>query len=308
MAIKVPIPIGYASKVYARSLCRLGCPLELRSAGGWIMERTISGTVRRDAMGCYPIFACTNWKGISGDLERLRRELVAVSLVSDPFGDYDESLLRDVFPDLMRPFKQHYVVDLHSDWMGQLPESHRRNIRRAGKAVDVLQCERPGDWLNCWTGLYDNLIVRHSIRGPATFSHEGFSVMLGVPGLVAFRAEINGMTLGMILWIMQGKVGYYHLAAYSDDGYEARVSFALFSHSLKWLCGQGMDFACLGAGAGVDEKETGLNRFKSGWATGTRTAYLCGRVLNREAYNSITMAAGKTGVDYFPAYRQGEFG
>jgi hypothetical protein len=51
-----------------------------------------------------------------------------------------------------------------------------------------------------------------------------------------------------------------------------------------------------------------LSRFKRGWATGTRTAYFCGRIFDRANYREITRASGCMATDYFPAYRQGEFG
>jgi hypothetical protein len=54
--------------------------------------------------------------------------------------------------------------------------------------------------------------------------------------------------------------------------------------------------------------DDGLSRFKRGWATGTRTAYLCGRVLDRREYERMVRAAGAGTTAYFPAYRTGEFG
>ena len=44
-------------------------------------------------------------------------------------------------------------------------------------------------------------------------------------------------------------------------------------------------------------------RFKRGWATGTRTAHFCGRVLDPERYAQL---AGAAATSYFPAYRAGE--
>jgi len=36
---------------------------------------------------------------------------VCLSLVTDPFGDYDEAYLRQCFPDVVIEFKQHFIVD-----------------------------------------------------------------------------------------------------------------------------------------------------------------------------------------------------
>ena len=69
-----------------------------------------------------------------------------------------------------------------------------------------------------------------------------------------------------------------------------------------------MSWLDLGGGAGTSEGGSldGLRRFKAGWATGTRQTFLCGRVLQQDAYDSLSAerTAGKT--TYFPAYREGE--
>jgi hypothetical protein len=68
---------------------------------------------------------------------------------------------------------------------------------------------------------------------------------------------------------------------------------------LRWLN--------LGAGAGVEERETdGLTRFKAGWTTHTRTAYLCRHVINEAAYAELCGSRRQTSADFFPAYRAEE--
>jgi hypothetical protein len=112
----------------------------------------------------------------------------------------------------------------------------------------------------------------------------------------------------MLLWYVQGKVSYYHLGAYSDLGYELRASFALFSHSVEYFVQHGFEWLNLGAGAGVGlDTDSGLGRFKQGWSTGTRTAYLCGRVFDPKKYEELVMARNTPPTAYFPAYRVGEF-
>jgi hypothetical protein len=53
--------VGYAHPAYATSLAEFGRPHELIQSSGWILERAVPGTDVRDAMGCYPIFACRDW-------------------------------------------------------------------------------------------------------------------------------------------------------------------------------------------------------------------------------------------------------
>ena len=52
----------------------------------------------------------------------------------------------------------------------------------------------------------------------------------------------------------------------------------------------------------------GLREFKRGWSTGTRPAYLCGRILQPQRYAELAEERGPGERSYFPAYRAGEFG
>ena len=121
-----------------------------------------------------------------------------------------------------------------------------------------------------------------------------------------FRAVHQGVSVGMTLWYIQGEVGYYHLAAYSDVGYALRASFALFAGAIEYFATR-LRWLNLGAGAGIHSASSdGLTRFKRGWATGTRTAYLCGRICDPARYAEVVQARGVSGADYFPLYRKGE--
>jgi hypothetical protein len=110
---------------------------------------------------------------------------------------------------------------------------------------------------------------------------------------VAVRAERDGETVGMALWLEDAPNAYYHLAAYSPAGYEVSTSYALFAVAFERLRELGVRYVELG-GAERD----GLTRFKRGWATEERVAHLCGRVLDRAAYDRLAR-----GSDWFPAYR-----
>ena len=136
--------------------------------------------------------------------------------------------------------------------------------------------------LSDWLDLYGNLIKRHNISGLQAFSRESFAKQLIVPGIRIFKAAYAGATVGMIWWYEQGNRSYYHLAAYSDIGYELGASFALFDHSIKYFAQRGFQWLSLGADPGLENgAESGLRRFKAGWSTGTRTAYFCGRVFDQ---------------------------
>lgn len=298
---------GYTHADYAASLMEFGAPRLLPACDGWILERPIAGSPARDAMGCYPLFACRDWSQLPADTEALNEDLVSVVLVTDPFGDYTEESLRHTFSDLVVPFKQHFIVDLTADPETFIHSHHRRNARKALEVISIEKRE-PEDSIDEWTTLYANLVARHEIRGIARFSASSFALQSKVPGAVMLRATHEGQTVGMTWWFVSEGVGYYHLGAYSDAGYELRASFALFWRAIELFKAEGLRWLDLGAGAGVaNDAQDGLSRFKSGWSNATRTAYLCGRILDHGRYAEIVTARGGAPTDYFPAYRKGEF-
>jgi hypothetical protein len=285
----------------------MGEPRHLPRSGGSIIERAIPGTPHRDAMGPYPLFACARWRSLSADLSSLEGELVALSLVADPFGHYTQSELESSF-DRVVPFKEHFVADLSESVEAYADPHHRRNAARAARDLRVERCDDPALVLDDWEALYANLVRRHDVRDVAAFSRTAFAKQLRVPGIVAFQAIRGAEIVGMTLWYVQGDVAYYHLGAYSGAGYDLRASFGLFRAALEDFSKAGLGWAALGAAAGVrPNADGGLARFKRGWSTGTRTAYLCGRVLDPGLYAKLVAARAPGPTDYFPAYRRGEF-
>lgn len=103
---------GYGHRAYAASLAEFGAPRHLQHCDGWILEREIPGTTDRDAMGCYPLFACRDWSRVGQDLAAIDSRFVSLTLVADPFGDHTPELLAECFPDVCKPFKEHCVVNL----------------------------------------------------------------------------------------------------------------------------------------------------------------------------------------------------
>jgi hypothetical protein len=299
---------GYANADYAASLTEFGSPQLLPRCEGWILARSIPGTPYRDAMGCYPLFACRDWSQLPHDIESLDENLVSLVLVTDPFGDYSEETLRLTFKDLVKPFKKHFIIDLTANPESFIHPHHRRNARKTLETISVETCSI-ADSIEEWISLYANLVARHDIRGIARFSNSSFALQAKVPGAVLLRATHEGRTVGMTWWFVCGGIGYYHLGAYSDAGYELRASFGLFSRAIELFRADGLRWLDLGAGAGLaNDAQDGLTRFKRGWSTGTRTAYLCGHILDHSRYSEMLEAKGVAPTDYFPAYRKGEFG
>ena len=133
---------GYSHSLYVRSLEEFGTPRTLPNSRGALLVRSIGDTGFHDAMGTYPMFFCTHWADLSKDFHQTCDDLVSISLVTDPFGDYDVNLLESTF-DKVFHFKDHYVTCLSKPITDIVKKSHRATIRRAQKRVKVRLCENP---------------------------------------------------------------------------------------------------------------------------------------------------------------------
>jgi hypothetical protein len=296
--------IGYASLEYARALACLGAPTMLPAAGAWLLTRQIGDTGLVDAMGCYPFLVCSDWTRLVEDVANLPTRAVSIYSVIDPFSPLGEADLRKTFPDLVKAYKTHYVVDLTLPPLDNLPSHHRRNVRKAERLVEVSVHRQPAELSSEWRGLYHQLVSRHGIRGLTNFPDDSLAAQLTHPDVTCFVARRHGTAVGMLLWMAQGDVAHYHLGAYSDEGYDLCASYALFPSAIRHFAGQGFRWLGLGGGAGlVQDDGDGLAKFKRGWSTGARTAYFCGRINDHAAYRSLCTAYPPSIAGYFPAYR-----
>lgn len=271
------------------------------------MERKVPGFEDRDAMGCYPLFLCDDWRGLKEDLQDLRSELVSLALVTDPLGDYDIPCLQECFRDVVFPFKEHFVVDLYLPVKKTVSKHHQYYARKALERLHVERVQDPSQFLGQWTELFATLISRHNLVGIKAFSNVAFAKQLNIPGIVVFKATAEGTTVGAHLWFVSGDMAYSHLAAFSPLGYDLMCSYALYWYAIEYFS-DGVRWIDIGAGAGTkSDSSDGLSRFKRGWSTGTRMAYFCGRIFDHEKYSGIVAQKGISANDYFPAYRKGEF-
>jgi hypothetical protein len=295
---------GYGHASYAASLAEFGTPRVLPRCNGSLLERPIAGTSSRDAMGCYPLFACADWSGLPADLESIGRDLVSVVLVADPFGNHDPAMLDRVFNRGAMPFKEHQIVAFDTPLEQAVSSHHRRNVKKSLRAVEVERVLQPEARIEDWSHLYGNLVRRHSISGLRAFSKHAFALQLATPGMLAFRAVHAAETVGMALFYVQGEVAYYHLGAYSDEGYTLGAAFAIFWTALNHFA-TAVKYVSLGGDAGIGGDAGGLSRFKRGWATETRIAYLCKHVGDPGRYAELSR--GRPATEFFPAYRDGEY-
>lgn len=299
---------GYGSPGYAASLAEFGAPRELPRSSGWILERPVNGTGYRDAMGCYPLFCCADWSLLEADLAELGGSLVSLAVVTDPFAAVDPDRLKRSFTEVMFPFKEHYVADLSLPLEEIAGRRHRKNARRALREVTVTACDDPARFVDTWTELYGNLVKRHQVTGIQAFSRRAFEAQLSLPGAVVLVAECRGETVGAQVYFQQGDAVHCHLGAVSERGYDLGAFFALDLVSIEYFADRAR-WLNFGGGAGISgDGADGLSLYKKGWATETRTAFFCGRIFDRAAYQSIVRERGIAPTSYFPAYRKGEFG
>lgn len=292
---------GYSSRQYAEAFSQVGKIQHLTSSNSWIIQRDIEATPYKDAMGCYPLFSCSNWDKLAEDFSAFPDDVIAFSMVTDPFSDVDERRLKNLFPDVCKPFKSHFILDLDQEVSKVIKSNHLRNAKKALKKLQISYVSEPLSSLDAWISLYNNLIERHDIKGIARFSHHAFTRQFETPGLRAYQARLDGELVGMVLFYEMGDTVYYHLGAYSEAGYAHRASFGIFLQAIHDFKSRKAKWLNMGSGAGLSESEdNGLVRFKKGWSSDTRIAWFCGKILNHDTY--ARLAADKPST-FFPAYR-----
>jgi hypothetical protein len=176
---------------------------------------------------------------------------------------------------------------------------HRRRIRSAARQVTVDVVTHPAHHAADWVRLYRALQSRHGFSGAPDFSNESLAAQLSLPGVWLVRALRDDLPISMSLWFIDGEQAHYHLGASDAEGYAAHASYATFARAFEVLAANGVRTVDLGGAAGDRDANTGLARFKRDWATGTRMAWLGGRVLDAAGVERLGGARGA----YFPAYR-----
>jgi hypothetical protein len=303
-----PSITGYLHPRYAESLAEFGTPRELPRCGGWILERRVPGFPYKDAMGCYPLFACRDWSQLHADLAELGDDLVSIALVPEPFGRYDRADLEQCFPDRVVPFKDHSVFDLSKSPQLLVSRHHRKCARRALTEMTIEAHPDPPAFLDEFVRLHQTLVARHQITGLRAFSRQAFALQLETPGAVLLRAIHHGENVGATLSFVQGEVGYGHVLALSEKGYELGATYALYWFSLQHFADKVRWYSVGGMPSITSKSTEGLDFFKRGWSPHRRRAYFCGRILNPQRYAEIMQVTAGPATDFFPAYRHGELG
>ncbi len=294
---------GYASSEYAKSLAEFGTPRALPRCEGWVLERPTPDLPYSDAMGCYPLFSCRDWSRLREDIDNLGDDLVSLSMVPDPFGEYNEAYLHECFRDVVVPFKEHYVIDLKRPRNEVVSKHHRYYARKALRQLSVEEHPEPDQFLDEWMLLHANLVKKHKIMGIKALSRRAFSMQLTTPGITVLRAIHKDRTIAAVLYVLQGNVVHAHVLGCLDIGYELGALYAILWTALDHFGSRARWCNIMGV-PGVDDKGSeDIRRFKRGWSKETRIAYFCGRILNRERYTELVQARNGPSGGFFPAYR-----
>jgi hypothetical protein len=287
----------YNDALYARTLAHVGAPFWwVPEWGAGLIMRQIPGG-GTDVVGTYPITVFKEGADIAGGLERLRAAgFVSVTLVCDDFHRPDHLPGFDV----VREFKSHYLHrgPGNSFGNGYYPhQEHRRKIRRAKRDVVCREISLKAH-LNEWCALYDCLIRRHILTGVHAFPRESFAALSEIEGITAIGGFVGDEMVCCNIWAVHEGRAHSHLVASNEKGYELRAAYAVTDFAMRHF--MDCDVINLGGPAGNGDADDGLAQFKRGFSNATAPAWICGAVLNREAYDALS--AGKT-TDYFPAYR-----
>jgi len=297
---------GYLHPLYAESFSEIGTPLYLPKSKGWLIKRQIPGTNYFDAMGPYPLFFCENWDVLIEDFIGLKNELVSISLVLSPFSDFPINEYQDFF-EIFKVYKDHYILDLSLPLNKTISKNKQRNAKRALRNLDVELKVSPNIDLDEWVILYNCLIELHDIDGLRAFSRKSFENQIAIPNTHYFRILHNRKVVGGNLFYIQGDVAYAHLSAFTEEGYELGAAYAV-----KWVALNHLKkmIRWVNFGGGVDEsseKIGGLDLFKKGWSSSSEKSYFCGKILNKELYEQLSIQKSDNNNQWFPSYRYNDF-
>ena len=142
-----------------------------------------------------------------------RRPLSGV-VVLDPA--IDEGAVRDAFDEaaVVRPFKTHHLADLRLPAEQRTSSHHRYYARRAAKDLAFEILEGPTlrshrvELLDAFMAMYAVLVERHAITDAVRLTRKAVSALLCLDGAYLVRAELDGRTVGAMLWLLDGQRVY----------------------------------------------------------------------------------------------------
>ncbi|MDR6661122.1 hypothetical protein J2W51_003708 [Tardiphaga robiniae] len=286
----------FASLEYGRAF---GSGVEVIDVPAWssaVVARAIPNTDLRDATGCYPFVPLQRDGDLAAGLNSLRaHDLISIVLVTDPLRMPPVPDLEEHF-DFCRAFKTHYVFD-RSIGPINMSRRHWREVRIARRELQIREVIY-ADHVDRFAELYSNLIENHHIEGIAAFDAVFFRSLVDVPGIRTIAAFLDDDIVSIMMFVVDGDVAYAFLAGTSEEGRERCAHYGLYAEAIEHFTD--VSVINLGGAPGViDDPNHGIAYVKRKLTNTTLRSYLCGAVLDADAY----VALGGNSNDYFPAYR-----
>ena len=297
------VTTGYLSPAYAQSFAEFGEIVVLPESGIPLLKRPIADDLF-DLVGLYPYTMCADWTKLRLDRPFLEKSgAVSVVFVVDPFAAPGCLQALEGFS-VLRPMKTHLVVDVGSDWRSRTSATARRYVRKARELQTFARVPADSHHADALWAMYQTTIRRHAVTGLARLSRDAIARQLDVEGAVLVLATQGPRMLGAILGYRHGETANAHLFFLSQGARAAHSSYGLIDATLAAFEDIGCRQVNLGGVAGArDDPSGGLYRFKQNWAGETRTAFLCGEVLQPQAYATLAQRSGNPQEAYFPRYR-----
>lgn len=293
----------YTNEIFAKSLFHIGEALFVPAWKTHILKRAIlidGDIVGYDATGVYPITIFDPSIDIKKGLEFLRDAgLVSVILVLDDFHRPDMEVLGVQFS-LCKKLKTHFVFYPSQGQMAY-DKHHRYELRQAQKTVraEVIDLAQHMD---SWLSLYATLTDRHHLSHTHAFPVEHFKALAEMTNVVTFGAWVDDRLVSCHIWVESDGKAHSHLAASNEEGYASRAAYALNALALTHF--ENCSVVNFGGGAGFNDENSGLSKFKKGFSNAEANAIICGEILDKHRYNDLKISnMGDVETNFFPAYR-----
>ncbi len=288
-------PYFYSSLTYTRNVDVEADPIRVDPWGGFVLKRTTPSGGGVDCSAPYPMFCIADPDAARAGLGDLRAAgMISFVGVLDPLRSGAEA--RQAFP-FRRPFKTHYLINRPG--IGYEPTPHHRAALRTAAKRCTTEAGPLGPWLSDWAGIYANTATNRGWSSAHRFGPAHWRDLADSGRVMAFRSVSEGEVAAMALFLQDGGLVYYHLAASTARGRTASAGYAIVNAAVEHY-GDVEAIYLGGAPGGSDDASNGLAKFKAGFANGSGTAWLVGEVLDEARYRELGPADA---AGYFPAYR-----
>ncbi len=277
---------GYASTEYAQVYENensqiFGFPYEN------FLKNKIPNTEYYDYCNVYP-FLANNYHWLADDFDK---NAVSSVLITNPLREVviNRSMELEVY-------KEHSIVNLKDYDLSKISEGHRRNIKKSSLEIKVHA--EPLKILDIVIAYKNDLKERHGITGITDYTKEQLAKLISVPGTFLFTAQDGSYYCNTTLFYVQDNDVYMHFSYQGQGGIEKNANFKMIHQACMFFKQLGLDRLLLGSVP--DGGNSGLSRFKKGFASELKNNYIIKTIINKELYSKLS--ENKTD-GFFPSYR-----